>query len=150
MKTLFIAVSVVLVVGFGIHTEAQQSRDEQQVLQILRELDVATVKKDTALFRRHLADDATSISSNGTLRTKTDLIAAVTQRDNFTKYESDNLKVRIYGETAVVTGRATYSGTFNGVQYTNRQVLFTATYVRRNGQWQSVAAQNTAVPTQRS
>jgi uncharacterized protein (TIGR02246 family) len=149
MKNLFLAALVMLVIGFTVHTEAQQSRDEQQLLQTVRELDAAVVKRDAAPFRRYLTDDATNVSSNGTLRTKTDLIAAVTQRDNFTKYDSDNLKVRVYGDTAVVTGRATYSGTFDGVQYTNRQVVFTATYVRRNGQWQSVAAQNTALPTQR-
>ena len=145
MKTFLIGISMVLVVSFGVYTEAQQSRDEQQVLQIVRELDAAVVKKDAAAFRRYLTDDATNISSNGLIRTKTDLITNITQRDSFTKYESDNLKVRIYGDSAVVTGRATYSGTFDGVQYTNRQIVFTATHVRRNGQWLSAAAQNTAV-----
>jgi hypothetical protein len=50
------------------------------------------------------------------------------------------MKVRDYGDAAIVVGRATVkSAQFNG------QFIFTDTYIRRNGHWQVVASQSTEI-----
>ena len=136
-----------LLLGVSASSAPQQTAAEKQILQILREVEAARPKKDVSVFQRHVADDYTSVSSRGTQSTRAELIAGV-QRDDFSKYVLDNLKVRVYGDTAVATGRATYTATFEGVKYTDRQVLFTEIYVRRTGQWQSVAVQSTVVAAQ--
>jgi ketosteroid isomerase-like protein len=125
----------------------QQGRAEQEVLQLEREMADAIVKKDAATYRRILADDYTGVTSRGTTRNKTEEVAGL-QSNTFTSFTLENLKARIYGEAAVVTGGATYSGRFEGVQYTHRQVLCTNTYARREGRWQEVASHCTLVAAQ--
>jgi uncharacterized protein DUF4440 len=54
--------------------------------------------------------------------------------------DEDKMKVRDYGDAAIVVGRATVkSAQFNG------QFIFTDTYIRRNGHWQVVASQSTEI-----
>lgn len=59
-----------------------------------------------------------------------------------------NMKVRVYGDAAVVAGLVRRSGTIKGIAYKDRQVLFTDTYVRRDGRWQCVSSQGTLVAAQ--
>ena len=147
MKRATVALGAVSVLLGLMPIIAQQPSAEQQIVQIIRDIEAARLKKDAATFRRHVADDYTGVSSRGSLLTKADLLTAL-QRDNFTKYVVDNVKVRTYGDAAVATGRATYTATFEGTNYTDRQIHFTAMYVRRNGQWQEVANQSTVVGAQ--
>ena len=124
-----------------------RNADEQQLIQLERDLAKANVTKDVALARRVLADDYTGATSRGTTYTKAEAIAGM-QRDNFASFDVDNMKLRIYGDAAVVTGRSTYSGTFEGAKYTNRQVIFTDTFVKRDGRWQQVATHASLIAAQ--
>ena len=56
-----------------------------------------------------------------------------------------DVKVRLYGDTAVVTGLGTRSGTRSGVAFKDRKVRWTDTFVKRDGRWQCVASQGTIV-----
>ena len=58
------------------------------------------------------------------------------------------MKVRIYGDAAVVTGIVTRTGAYKGVPFKDRQHLFTDTFVRRDGRWQCVASQGTLAAAQ--
>jgi ketosteroid isomerase-like protein len=63
------------------------------------------------------------------------------------KYQSlafDDVKVSIYGDTAVVTGRATLSDLSFG-QESNHPGRFTHVYVKEQDQWKMVAAQSTDI-----
>ena len=56
----------------------------------------------------------------------------------------DDLKVRAFGNPAVVTGRSELSGTYQGTRAGVTQ-RFTHVFVKRNGRWQAVASQGTQV-----
>ena len=56
--------------------------------------------------------------------------------------EAEDLRVSLYGDVGVVTGRDHLKGTYNGVQGEGR-VRFTHVFVRRDGRWQLVASQGT-------
>jgi ketosteroid isomerase-like protein len=58
--------------------------------------------------------------------------------------ELSDMKVRVYGNTAVLTGKATVKGMVAGKDV-DGQVLFTRVYVKKGGSWQSVAFQQTRV-----
>ena len=63
------------------------------------------------------------------------------------KYEARQLsdvQVRVYGDTAVVTGRALQQGVENSKDYSGEN-RFTRVYVKRQGHWVSVALQVTLV-----
>jgi len=67
-----------------------------------------------------------------------------TGRTKLTSNELSDMKVRVYGNTAVITGKADVKGTLGGKD-TNGQIMFTRVYVKKNGTWQSVALQQTAI-----
>jgi ketosteroid isomerase-like protein len=52
-----------------------------------------------------------------------------------TSNDIDDLKVHVYGNTAVVTGRSNAKGTIDGRDI-GGLVRFTRVYVKRNGHWQ--------------
>jgi len=60
----------------------------------------------------------------------------------------DKIKVRVYGDAAVVTGHGVRAGTYNGVPFKDRQVFWTDTFIKKDGRWQCVASQGTLVAAQ--
>jgi hypothetical protein len=50
----------------------------------------------------------------------------------------------LYGNTAVITGKADVKGTLGGKDATG-QIMFTRVYVKKGASWQSVAFQQTRV-----
>ena len=67
-----------------------------------------------------------------------------TGQTKLTSNELSDMKVRVYGNTAVITGKADVAGTMAGKD-TKGQIMFTRVYVKKDGQWQSVAFQQTRV-----
>ena len=111
---------------------------EQAVRQLDNERTQATQKSDTAFIERVYADDYVVIAANGRVRSKAQVVADY--KSGVLKVESlkdDELKVRVYGDTAILTGRSTQKIKDNG-QEISGQTLFTRVYAKRNGQWQFV------------
>lgn len=114
----------------------------------LHELEVtfnrAVLKGDVAFFDQVFADDITHVSQSGRLRSKAEWLEGRRQGEsNYTKYETDDLKVRLYGETAVVTGVADAAWREDGEAKPGR-FRFTRVWVRRDGRWMIIAFQSTA------
>ena len=68
-------------------------------------------------------------------------------RSGARSYESiveDDTDVRIHGETAVVTGRATSKGYLND-QFVRGSSRFIRTYAKRQGRWQMIASHSNAI-----
>jgi hypothetical protein len=121
------------------------SATDQEVLKLDQTLDDALLKKDRATFEPLLADDYVYIHSNGTMTNRTEEIAQTMSADvKWTASKLSNLKVRIYGDAAVVTGTLTHSGSAKG--YVGGARLITHLWVKRNGRWQNVGGQSTVVP----
>jgi ketosteroid isomerase-like protein len=59
-------------------------------------------------------------------------------RMKFLRYTTSELRVRIYGDAAVVTGRLQRTRTLNGTEISD-DWRFTKTYVREIGKWRVVS-----------
>jgi ketosteroid isomerase-like protein len=131
----------------AVPTYAQkQSVQEQAVLKASQALDEASLmKKDRATMERLYAEDYMYTHSNGTVLNKTQEIAESMSPDQaWTAHKSDDLKVRIYGNVAIVTGLSTLTGSSKA--YVSGPRRYTEVWVRRNGRWQMVGGQSTLVP----
>lgn len=131
----------------AVPTYAQKANaQEQEVLKASQVVNEASlIKKDRATMERLYADDYMYIHSNGTVANKTQDIAESLSPDQaWTAHKSDDLKVRTYGDVAVVTGLSTLTGSAKG--YVSGARRFTEVWVRRNGGWQMVGGQSTLVP----
>jgi ketosteroid isomerase-like protein len=141
-----IALTLLGVLG-AVPTYAQKpNAQEREVLKASQVLDEASlIKKDRATMERLYANDYTYTHSNGTVLNKAQEIAESMSPDQaWSAHKSDDMKVRIYGDVAVVTGVSTLTGSAKG--YVSGARRFTEVWVRRNGRWQEVGGQSTLVP----
>lgn len=118
---------------------------EQALAKIENDMAAALLKKDVAGFGRHLADDSTLTGPDGTVQTKAQLLADVKSGDlSIQSTALSDLKVRVYGETAVVTYTTTDKGTYKKQDISGRY-RWTDVFVRRGGEWMIVASQGTPI-----
>ncbi len=118
---------------------------EEELKKLETDRAAAVVKGDVATLEKQTSDDYTLINMNGQMSDKSQMVSAF--KSGQTKLTSDELsdmKVRVYGNTAVITGKADVKGTLGGRDATG-QIMFTRVYVKKGGQWQSVAFQQTRV-----
>ena len=121
------------------------SSTEQQIKALEDERNRAILNGDASALDRMTAEDYTFITLRGELRTKSEIVNGF--RSGSFKYDSreiSDLKIRVYGNTAVVTGRSNQKGKENGKDYSG-DYRFTRVYVKRNGRWLTVALQTTLV-----
>lgn len=107
--------------------------------------DAAQASGDRADLERLVADDYRLFGGDGGVQTKAEFIAEFTSPtfdiDPFTVEEFD---ARVFGDTAILTGRAVLSGTSSGNRF-SVNLRFSDVWVKRNGVW-VVFAQTTRIP----
>ena len=99
----------------------------------------AVIDNDVKQMDHLLADDYIGISANGTVETKAQALAqsrAGTMK--ISQLDLNDLKVRVFGDTAVVTSRADLAGS-NGQSDIGGHYRYTRVYNRRLGQWKIVS-----------
>jgi ketosteroid isomerase-like protein len=153
MKPRFVII-VLLVIGLAIPSLmlAQQSKAEKEVLAVMDEAQKAVLKggvEAATFFDKYNADDFTLIGPNGAVQTKAqNLEGWRSGKTGYQKMDFSDLKVRIYGNTAVVTGTVKFLGEQAGVKYTDNQYRFTRVFLRQDGIWKHVLIQNTRITQQ--
>jgi len=121
--------------------------DGGQLLYMEREWNDADQSKNIAWFERNYAEDATDISSRtGVMQSKREVLASMkTDKSALDSLELSDLNVRVEGNTAVVTGINHVKGRDDKGQAMDRWTRFTDVFVKRDGRWQVLATQGTAV-----
>ncbi len=128
-----------------VEADSSPFTDEQTLGQVEREWEDANKNKDKAWFERAYADEYTAINAVGKMFNKTEDIADTLSNTNtVTSAELSDVKVRVYGDTAVVTGRLHRVGKDKNGNF-DRNFMFTDTFIRRDGRWQVIATQATLV-----
>jgi ketosteroid isomerase-like protein len=95
------------------------------------------------------ADDLEVVVPQMPVMTKADVLRfARSGRMKFLHYETSDLRVRVYGNAAVVTGRLQRTRSLNGNEISD-DWRFTKIYVRQSGKWRVVSfhASETAKPS---
>ena len=101
----------------------------------------ADLAGDTAFYQKVMADDCTEGDSDGIWYTKAEALKlmADTKNNKTNKETLSDLKVRVYGDTAVATYKDTYDSLFKG-EHRARTIIATDTFVRMGGEWKLVAS----------
>ncbi len=116
---------------------------EDQIKKLEMDRAAAVVKGDMAYVEKQTAEDYTFVNMFGQATDKKQLLDQMKSGDlKLSADDISDVKVRVYGNTAVVTGKSTIKGTMHG-QDASGQSLFTRVYVKKGGQWQTVALQQT-------
>jgi ketosteroid isomerase-like protein len=146
MKRIAFAVCVVvLVFGVAILAKTQAGSVEQELIKLENTWNDALVKKDLASVNKILADDYIATDYDGIVSTKAQEMENLKSGESVvTSALTDDVKVRVYGDAAVVTFRWTSKATFKGKD-TSGQYRWTDTWVKLAGRWQCVAAHGSKI-----
>jgi ketosteroid isomerase-like protein len=120
---------------------------EEKVMQLERDSIAATKRGgEVAFFQKTESDDYMFVDPGGSVVDKSGDLAMVKAGD--LKFQditlSDDTKVRVYGNTAVVNGTIVVKGKYKD-QDISGTYRFTDVFVKRSGNWQIVSGQLTAV-----
>lgn len=101
----------------------------------------ADIAGDSSYVERNYADSFSGGSSWGNWETKQSILADMKDsKNNKTNSEEiSDIKVQIYGNTAIATYKSTYDSTYHG-EHRARTILSTDTFVRQGGSWKQVAS----------
>jgi bla regulator protein blaR1 len=117
-----------------------RGQSEEQILStLIQEAANSAITRDTSVFERLLADDYIGTGPNGEVVNKAQDIAELKRQDiTITKFDIDDFRARIDGNSAVTNFLGTVFFTANGGDSTV-QYRYTFSFVKRNGRWQIIA-----------
>src|SRR6476660_629335 len=143
-RMLAIAAIIVAIGPLAVgQTKSARRTQTEIIMDGIRRLDQeriqAQIHADAAALDRIYADDFIGIGPSGTVRTKPQVLVDFTSHDlNFQSITTDEVRIRVYGNTAVETGRSTMVGQDKG-KVVPRDNRFTRVCIRREGRWRLVA-----------
>ena len=141
-------------IGFGqvVQKPAQASQGEQALRRLEDEWLGSYLRGDKATFDRIVADDFTGTDESAKVRNKAqerELIQAPPASIK-TSLTNEDVRVRIYGDAAIVTGRIVVKTQLNGQPEIGFQSRFTDTFLKRQEYWQVAARHYSRLPVERT
>ena len=120
---------------------------KNDLLQIEREIGRANLDCDYKYFDQVEGEDFIFTDAAGTVSSKKqDMAGEKDCRKTEGKYDLDNAEVRLFGNTAVVTGRITIVHKNKEEKLVTRRSRFTDVFVWRDGRWELVAGHSSRIP----
>jgi ketosteroid isomerase-like protein len=114
---------------------------EKIVAKLDTEYQAAVKANDAATMDRILADDFVLVLGSGKTFTKADLLESAREKTViYEKQDELEQKVRVWGDTAVVTALLWIKGTSEGKSF-ERKLWFSDTYVKTASGWRYVLGQ---------
>jgi ketosteroid isomerase-like protein len=119
--------------------QSSLAADTEELMRLERVWNQAHEKGDAKPLEQLWADDIEIVVPKMAVMTKPEALTFFRSgRMTFDHYETSDLKVRVYGEAAVVTGRLARSRSLLGVTTTD-EWRFTKVYARQSGRWRVVS-----------
>lgn len=154
-KSIAVVLMLASVALSGVIATAQEEKKEttakstasatkQELIDLENAWVAALAKADAAALDGMLADTYAD-SEGGQRSDKKGVLDALKSGD--LKVESiklSDMRVYNYGDAAVVTGVGEQTGNFKGQKLASK-VLFTDTFVKRNGKWKAIASHRSAM-----
>lgn len=121
---------------------------ERDIFRLEEELAETEMRVDVEALDQIYADDIMVTAPIGICVDKaavTTEIRAAAEKAVVGKYDKSDLKVRVYGDTAVSSYRMSAEATFEGTEI-KRQLCVTNVWMKRNDRWQIVARHTASLP----
>jgi ketosteroid isomerase-like protein len=121
---------------------------EEEVLKVEKGFADAIAKNDLESIERFVTDDWIIINSDGGIIEKKRFLEVIKSGAlTHEMMQSDDIRVRVYGGSAVVSALTCSKGKFMGQEFTTHE-RSTDVFVRRDGQWRCVLTQLTGFTKQ--
>ena len=144
LKIVVLVGSVVICFSFN---SCKQGYDQQEAERYIRESESqwaeSVASGDGAVVQRILAEDFIGVDPKGRHYDKAKMVSETPDGPKyFASNHLNDVKIRFYGDTAIAQGNESWERK-NGER---GRFVWTDTWLRRNGQWQIVAAEDLTVP----
>ena len=115
-----------------------KSKVEEELMGVANEWDQAMVENDAEAIGQYMADDWTIIGPDGSVGDKATFLELVKSgKLSHDVMESEDFRIRVYGDTAVVVARGVSGGKYQGQAF--REVeRSSCVFVRQEGRWKCV------------
>ena len=143
LKRILVTCLPCLVLSSCTSDECTRTETERYIIESERQWAESVASGDTATVERILAADFVGVDPKGPLYDKTKMISDTREAPKyFVSNHANDIKVRFYGNTAVAQG----SETWERRSGERGRFVWTDTWVKRNGKWQIVAAEDLIAP----
>src|SRR5436190_8165223 len=145
--------SIVLLFALADFLPAQTAPDAPELTKLLQDFLAGASKNDVAMHDRFWADELVYTSALGRRKGKADIMRELREETKATPkpdegravYTAEDVRIQQYGDTAIVAFRLVATSDKAGTK-TVANYFNTGTFLKRNGKWQVIAWQATAVP----
>jgi ketosteroid isomerase-like protein len=142
-KILGMAMAGLLIGSVG--WAARPAGNDEEFIALENSWKQAVVARDVAYLQRFYAEEYLSTDLEGVVWNKAqDIEIDTTGHFRIDSFKIEDVRARVYGEFAVVTGRNELKGTFLGNTAT-AEVRFTDVFIKRDGRWQCLSTQVTPI-----
>ena len=150
MKRTITLVLITLATAFAVFSQIYKKEEQIKLdlMQLERDIGKANINADYAFFDRVEAEEFIFTDAAGGVTTKKQDLEGLKQPPNpdvkLVAYDVDDMSVRLYDKTAVVTGRVTTKRLIKG-EASATQSRFTDVFVWREKRWQLVAGHSSRI-----
>jgi ketosteroid isomerase-like protein len=143
--------SAMLLLSIACGLRGQTAPDAADLTKLLQDFLAGAGRNDAAMHERFWADDLIYTASTGRRKDKADILRELREErppkpgDETTVYTAEDIRIQQYGDTAIVAFRLVATIDKAGAK-TVANYLNTGTFLKRNGKWQAVGWQATAMP----
>src|SRR5216110_2212093 len=149
-RILLISLSLLLI---ATALPAQTPPDAAELTKLLQDFLAGASKNDIVMHDRFWADELVYTSALGRRKGKADIMRELREETKATPkpdegtavYTAEDIRIQQYGDTAVVAFRLVATTDRAGAK-TVANYFNTGTFLKRNGKWQVIAWQATALP----
>ncbi len=136
-----------LLLGATLAVAADKPADTiAHLTQLSNNWDKAIWEKNASAIAGNMADDFRMIDGAGLVEDKKTFVADIVDAKlTINPYTVEEFDVRLFGDTALLSGRTKMTGTQAGKPFTSNY-RYIDIYVRRNGVWKIVSVQITRFP----
>jgi ketosteroid isomerase-like protein len=127
----------------------KESNVTEKIHEELEKLDndwsAAITKNDADAIGRFVSDDWVIIGPDGNVIDKSRFLWVIKSGDlTHEAMESEDWRIRVYGDTAVITAQARSKGKYKGQAFSTHE-RSTSVFVQKEGRWQCVLTQLTPI-----
>jgi hypothetical protein len=142
---------IIVALILSLNLQAQTATNADELTKLLKEFLAGASRNDAAMHDRFWAEDLIYTGSSGRRIGKSEIMLGVRSApapkpgDPTTTYGAEDIRIRQYGDTAIIAFRLVGKTEKDGrIVVTN--YLNSGTFLKRNGKWQAVCWQATKMP----
>lgn len=111
---------------------------EEELISISKQWDEAMVSNNVDEIAKYMSDDWVIVGTEGGITSKGSFLEFIKSGDlTHSRMDSDEIRVRIYENTGVVTSRGTSAGKYKGHSF-NFYEWSTSIFIRKQAEWSCV------------